>query len=185
MSKSLLLFQQQIANGNQSAYKSLFLLYYKRLLRFANNFTHSREIAEEIVSDVFINLWKKRTSITVIDNLHLYLYVAVRNTALNYLQQLNRQRWENLDEVSVELSEPFADPETALVTSELSNRIKRAIQQLPSRCKLIFQLVKEDGLSYKETAQLLQISVNTVDNQLVIALQKIASVLQFSFSKKV
>lgn len=172
--------QQAIADGSQEAYRQLFVHYHTRLTRFVMGFTHSRELSEEIVSDTFINIWLKRQEINNIKNLHLYIYVAAKNITYNYLAKLNRQPSGNLDEVEVDLEDPFANPEEALITSELNKKLKQAINSLPPKCKLIFKLIKEEGFSYKDTARLLDISVSTVDNQLVIALKKISSALHYS-----
>lgn len=174
--------QQAIADGNQEAYRQLFVHYHARLTRFVMGFTRSRELSEEIVSDTFINIWLRRQEINNIKNLHLYIYVAAKNITYNYLAKLNRQPSGNLDEVEVDLEDPFANPEEAMITSELNKKLKQAINSLPPKCKLIFKLVKEDGFSYKDTARLLDISVSTVDNQLVIALKKISSALHYSVS---
>jgi RNA polymerase sigma-70 factor (family 1) len=178
-------WQYQIVAGNQDAYRQLFVHYHARLVRFVMTFTRNRELSEEIVSDVFINLWIKRAELGAIQNLNLYIYVAAKNIAYNYLAKLNRQPSGNLDNLEVEMADPFANPAEALITSELNNKIRQAVDSLPPKCKLIFRLIKEDGLTYKETAQLLEISVSTVDNQLVIALKKIAAALTYALPKKV
>jgi RNA polymerase sigma-70 factor (family 1) len=187
MNDKLLLrnLQQNIAEGNQEAYRRLFVYYHPKLTRFVTSFTRNRELSEEIVSDVFIKLWLKRAELMAIENLNLYIYVAAKNITYNYLDKLNRQPSGHLDEVEVDLADPFSNPEEALVTSELNKKLKQSVNSLPPKCKLIFQLIKEDGLSYKETARLLDISVSTVDNQLVIALKKLAASLSFSVSKKI
>jgi RNA polymerase sigma-70 factor (family 1) len=176
--------QERIALGDQSAYKELFELFYHRLLRLAFIITKSRELSEEIVSDVFIGLWRNREKISVIDNLTVYLYVAIRNTSLNYLSRLTKSTIVSLDDLDFEPEQPFADPEQALITKEMNSRIYRAIQSLPPRCRIIFKLVKEDGLTYREAAEVLHLSVGTIDNQLVLALKKLSRALFYSFRKE-
>jgi len=176
--------QERIASGDQSAYKELFELFYHRLLRLAFIITKSRELSEEIVSDVFIGLWRNREKISAIDNLTVYLYVAIRNTSLNYLSRLTKATIVSLDDLDFEPEQPFADPEQALITKEMNSRIFRAIQSLPPKCRIIFKLVKEDGLTYREAAEVLHLSVGTIDNQLVIALKKLSRALFYSFKKE-
>ena len=144
-------------------------------------FTKNRELTEEIVSDVFINLWRRRKNLEDVSNLKLYVYVSAKNIAFNYLKKLHRENLTDLDSVEIELEDPFADPGAALVTREMNLKLKNAINDLPPRCKLIFTLVKEDGLSYKQTAELLNISESTVDNQLSIALKKISGAIMYRF----
>jgi RNA polymerase sigma-70 factor (ECF subfamily) len=166
-----------ISEDDQAAYKTLFESFYDRLHRLAYIITGSKELSEEIVSDVFIALWRNRSKACSILNLRVYLYVATRNTALNYQSRLTNQPALSLDDLDIELSAPYDDPEQALITKEMEARIRAAIDSLPPRCKMVFKLVKEDGLSYKEAAQVLNLSVGTVDNQLVIAIRKIAAVM--------
>lgn len=175
--------QSRIAAGDEQAYRELFTTHYNKLTSFALAFVKSKELAEEVVSDVFINIWRRRDKITEISNLKLYLYVSARNISINYLRSLNRQVSQEIDEVEVELQSPFNNPEEAFITKEMNQRLKAAIEELPPRCKLIFKLVKEDRLSYKEVASLLGLSPSTVDNQVSIAVKKIATAINYSLKK--
>ncbi len=175
---------KKIANHDQLAYRQLFILFYNKLFRFVTGFTKNKELTEEIVSDVFINIWRRRTSIEEINNLKLYLYISAKNIAFNYLKKLHREKLEDLDTVEIEPQAPFADPAEVMITREMNNRLRTAINELPPRCKLIFILVKEDGLSYKQAAQLLNLSISTIENQLAIALKKIAGAIKYSFHRQ-
>ena len=99
--------QQRIASNDQSAYKELFESFYDKLFRLALMITKSRELSEEIVSDVFIGVWRRRDQITRIENLKLYLYVAVKNTSINYLAQLTKTRIVNIEDLDFELLSAF------------------------------------------------------------------------------
>jgi len=176
----IFLLQKKIANNDQLAYRRLFILYYDGLFRFAIGFTKNKELAEEIVSDVFINIWRRRSTIENISNLKLYLYVSAKNITFNYLAKLHRDNFADIDAVEIELEAPFSDPGEAMITREMNSRLKSAIDQLPPRCKLIFKLIKEDGLTYNQTARLLHLSVSTVENQLAIAIKKIAGTIRYS-----
>ncbi|MFN5477239.1 MAG: RNA polymerase sigma factor [Sphingobacteriales bacterium] len=171
-----------VAADDQAAYKTLFESYYDRLYRLALLVTRSNELSEEIVSDVFIALWRNRANALEIGNLRVYLYIATRNTALNYQKTLQKKMVVRLDDLEIDLADPYVNPEQAFITREMDARIRAAIDALPPRCKMVFKLVKEDGLSYKEAAEVLGLSVGTVDNQLVIAIKKIASALFYRFS---
>jgi RNA polymerase sigma-70 factor (ECF subfamily) len=174
---------KRIANNDQLAYRQLFIRFYAKLIRFVFSITKNKELAEEIVSDVFINVWRRRSNLEEINNLKLYLYVSAKNITFNYLKKLHREKIEDLDAIEIEPEAPFADPGQAMITREMNLRLKSAINELPPRCKLIFILVKEDGLSYKDAAKLLNLSVSTIDNQLSIALKKIAEAIQYSFKR--
>ena len=172
---------EKIANDDQLAYRQLFIQFYSKLSRFVMGFTKNKELTDEIVSDVFINIWRRRKNLGEIKNLKLYLYVSAKNTTFNYLKKLHRENLTDLDLVEIELEDPFADPGAAMITREMNLKLKSAINDLPPRCKLVFTLVKEDGLSYKQTAQLLNISESTVENQISIALKKISGSIQYTF----
>ena len=175
----------RIALHDGKAYEVLFWEYYPRLRQFAHSISHSREAAEEIVSDVFIRIWNKRQSLPGIENLHLYLYISTKNQAINYLTRQNREKTFSPDEVVVELRSIYYDPEQLLITAEMLRLLQHAISQLPPRCQLIFKLVKEDGLKYKEVAELIGVSIKTVENQMTIALRKIDQSIQFDEQKSI
>jgi RNA polymerase sigma-70 factor (family 1) len=178
--------QRRIAlYDDELAYKELFLLFYKPLLQFGQSFLRSTEMAEEIVSDVFIKVWERRRNLEEVANLNVYLYVSTKNAALKCLLKQQKQVAITIDELNVELKSTYNNPEQLLVTAEMISRIELAINQLPPRCKIIFKLIKEDGLKYKEVAEILNISVKTIDNQLAIALKKIGSAMNIHLKKAV
>lgn len=172
---------ERIANDDQLAYRQLFIQFYNKLSRFVMGFTKSKELTDEIVSDVFINIWRRRKNMEEIKNLKLYLYISAKNITFNYLKKLHRENLADLDMVEIEPQDPFSDPGAAMITREMNLKLRSAINDLPPRCKLIFTLIKEDELSYKQTAQLLNISESTVENQLSIALKKISGAIRYSF----
>jgi RNA polymerase sigma-70 factor (ECF subfamily) len=168
---------------DESAYKELFLVYYKPLQQFAFSFIKSQELAEEIVSDVFLKIWEKRAELESIGNLKVYLYVSIKNTALKYLLKQKRQVAISLDELDIELESFHWSPEELILTAEMLKKIEDAINDLPPRCKIIFKLIKEDQLRYKEVAEILNVSVKTIDSQLAIALKKISKAIQLDLER--
>lgn len=162
-----------------AAYKELFFYYYPRLVQFSSYITADKASSEEVVSDVFLKVWKIRKSLLQIQNLQLYLYIATKNLSLNAVKKNERTKTFPLDQVSVDLRSVYLNSDERLITSETLKKIDKAIQLLPPRCKLIFKLIKEDGLSYKEVAGLLHLSTKTVDNQLSIALKKLGDSIPF------
>lgn len=176
--------QQRIADyEDEVSYKKIFFLFFLPLKSFSFSIIKSKELAEEIVSDILIEIWAKRKRLAEIEDLKMYLYISVRNASLRKLQQNKKSIIFSLDEVQVEFSSAYENAENILLTQELSEKIDIAIQQLPMRCKLIFKLAKEDKLKYKEIAALLNISVKTIDHQISIALKKIAEALHISIKR--
>jgi RNA polymerase sigma-70 factor (family 1) len=179
---------QQIAAGDQAAFSLVYSHYYRRLLQFALSIVKTRESAEEIVEDVFVRIWQQRDKITAIQNLRVYLYTATKNSSLNYLsRQAKASITEPFDHIHVGLGESSLTPEQILITAEIQQKIRAAVEALPPRCKMIFKLVRKDGLRYKEIAEILNISVNTIDVQMAIAVKRISMAIQsefdFSFKK--
>lgn len=165
-------------NSDQQAFKELYLLYFDRLYKFAFSILHSSEFAEEAVNDVFLNIWQKRNRLKTIDNLTNYLFISTKNTAFNYLSKFRKERNTTLDEVLVRFEVDELTPETAFFTSEVRTEIEQAINQLPPKTKLVFQMAKVEGLKYKEIAEVLNISVNTIDNHIATAIKKLSVVLK-------
>jgi len=177
--ENIRLLQQAIACFDDTqAYKQLFLLFYPSLVSFAVSITRSKEVSEEIVSDVFLKIWEKRQQLDKVENLSFYLFTAVKNKCLNQLQdQKNRVNLEINDAV-IEFKSLYHDPEQRLISAETIKEIQKAVQDLPPRCRMIFKLVKEEGFRYKEVAELMQLSVKTVENQMSLAFKKIGSAVK-------
>jgi RNA polymerase sigma-70 factor (family 1) len=178
--------QYRIARlDDQQAYRELYTSLYSYLFGFAKTIVQSRESAEEVVSDVFIKLWERRKELEKIENLKVYLYVATRNIAFNYLDKQKRNSTNSIDDVEAEFTSIDFDPEQLLITADMLALIQKAIDQLPPKCKIIFKLAKEDGLKYREVAEVLNISVKTVENQLAIALYKIGTAVSFDIRRTI
>jgi RNA polymerase sigma-70 factor (family 1) len=178
--------QYRIARlDDQQAYRELYTSLYSYLFGFAKTIVQSRESAEEVVSDVFIKLWERRKELEKIENLKIYLYVATRNIAFNYLDKQKRNSTNSIDDVEAEFTSIDFDPEQLLITADMLALIQKAIDQLPPKCKIIFKLAKEDGLKYREVAEVLNISVKTVENQLAIALYKIGTAVSFDIHRTI
>lgn len=172
------LLQKIQQHDDQQSFKQFYQLLFFRLYQFAYSYVHSKESAEEVVNDVFLCLWQKRKTLDTIDNINVYLYVAVKNASLNWLRK-NRQIFTvSIDELTTDHLRLVPDPELMLMTVEFESHIRKAIDQLPPRCKIIFKLIKEDGLTYKQVASILDVSVKTVDTQLYLALKKLSKILK-------
>lgn len=159
------------------AYRSLYDLLFSSLHRFSYAFVKSNEAAEEIVSDVFVKLWQIRNRLTEIDNLKEYLYIITKNFSLNYIAKNYKHPVTTLDSIDLETVIHIRNPEEICISADMVKKIREVIQTLSPKCRMIFQLVKEEGLKYKEVASILNISVFTVRNQVGIAIRKIGEAL--------
>jgi len=168
---------------DQAAYKELFLLLHGRLKQFAYAILKSGEEAEELVSDIFIRIWQKKDQLTKIESPLIYFYTTAKNLALTRLSKQKRLANQSCNDWLVQMNSIYFDPEQLMITEEMVRQIKNAVNDLPPRCRLIFKLIKEDGLKYKETAELLNLSVKTVEAQMAIALRRIAKCMHFEMKK--
>jgi len=160
------------------AFEVLYYFLFNRLIKFCVYYVDRREIAEEIVSDVFVRCWEKRKTEIVILNLETYLFTAVRNQSLKHLK-----RNANIHLVEIEPATEFrfvdmTDPEKELDNKELHYTLDQAIEKLPPQARIIFRLIKENGMKYKEVADILEISPRTVQTQLFRAIAKLRVTLQ-------
>ncbi len=170
--------QKQIAlYEDMKAYKQLCDFYYRGLYRTAFAFIKSKEPAEEIVSDVFIKVWQMRTKLMEVENLSVYLYTVTKNFCLKYITRQYKNPVTSLDMIHFETSIDFNTPEEICISADIVSKIRAALNELPPKCRLILQLVKEDGLKYKEVAAILHISELTVRNQLAIAVKKLGKTI--------
>ena len=167
---------------SQESFTDFFNYYYNRLTQFAITIIKSELLSEEIVLDVFMKLWEQKKILDSIDNIETYLYISVRNRALNARKEEQKFHFDMLKDSYVHLAEYKASAENELIEHEMFVALNEAINQLPSKCKIIFKLIREDGLNRNEVAQILNISVKTVDNQVAIAIVKIAKQLNIDLS---
>ena len=134
--------QFRLGNNDEYALKGLFDYYSDRLFHLAYAIIHSRELAEEIVEDVFIQVWHKKLKISTLENLTWYLYVATKNISCNYLRKYNKIKHIDLNELTLPYFIVDASPEDLMVSSETLQKINKAINDLPPKCRIIFKLVK-------------------------------------------
>lgn len=162
---------------DMGAYRQLYELLFDSLHRFSYAFVKSNEAAEEIVSDVFIKLWQIRGRLMEIENLRVYLFTIAKNFSLNYITRYFKNPVISLDEVDLKTVIEVKSLEDSYISADLLAKVRQTINQLPPQCRIIFQLVKEEGLKYKEVAAILNISTLTVRNQVAIAIRKLAETL--------
>ncbi|MBK6380538.1 MAG: RNA polymerase sigma-70 factor [Chitinophagaceae bacterium] len=166
-------------HNSEKAYKTLFMQMHESLVDFATSILKSAEDAEEVVSDFFIIIWQRRAQLQSIENPRMYFYTGVKNAALNKLKSIKRSRQTSGIEWETSLKSVFFNPEELMLSSEIVKEVMKAVNELPPKCKIIFKLVKEEGLKYAEAANLLDISVKTVEAQMAIALRRIKTHSEF------
>ncbi|MBP1639467.1 MAG: polymerase sigma-70 factor, expansion family 1 [Bacteroidetes bacterium] len=152
------------------SFRKLFDLYYKPLCTSLNYYTRDEAAIEEIVQEVFVNLWEARDQLQI-EHLKTYLFSAARYRALNYLRNKQRQ-FEILENWAKEESEN-RQSRNVIDMDEMLPRLQKAVDMLPEKCRTIFELSRQEHLTYKQIADRNNISIKTVESQMSIALKKI------------
>jgi RNA polymerase sigma-70 factor (family 1) len=163
--------------NDELAFEKVYRQYFIRLFRFCFSIVHQKEAAEEIVNDVFLYLWKRREQSGDIRNLEVYLYIATKNLSLNYLRDNHFLHVVDISEQIGQYIKLEITPGSMMESAEAIRQMQKAVDELPPRCRVIFKLIKEDGLKYKDVAALLNISIKTVEAQLAIAMKKITALM--------
>jgi RNA polymerase sigma-70 factor (ECF subfamily) len=159
-----------VINDDYSAFEKIFKRTYKSLCTFSNGMVKKHELSEEIVDDVFCSLWKNRKKIHITTSFHAYLLAAVRNKSFDWLRKMKHEKRTLLENAAAVPCGQSIAHET-LIYEELHEQIEMAIQELPKQCRTIFLMSRDQDLKYKEIAQILNISIKTVDTQMGRALK--------------
>jgi RNA polymerase sigma-70 factor (ECF subfamily) len=159
----------KIKEGDIKAFESVFRRYYASLCLYAFSITKRKDVAEEIVQELFFILWKERGNLRIRHSLKSYLYGAVKNQSLQHQErEYVRERYR--ESVLSETSAPVEpSPQEQMEYKELEDVIERTLKKLPERRLQIFRMHRMDGKKYKEIAESFSISVKTVEAEMTKA----------------
>jgi RNA polymerase sigma-70 factor (family 1) len=177
----LAMFRELSVQNSEAALWRLHALYFPRLFAFTQSMVRIKENAEEIASDVFVDIWEKRHLLGAVLRPESYLFVCAKNKALRFLHRQGIV-WESFDDVQDIECVLERGPHEMLISTEMLRYINEAIRALPPKCRVIFRLVKENNLQYREVADLLNISEKTVENQMGIAFKKLSASVPFKLA---
>ncbi len=163
---------KKIKVGDINTFESLFKQYYEALCRYGLTYVDTIEEAEEIVQELFYKIWKNKEQIEISFSLKAYLYGAVRNNALQYLEHL--QVRQNYAEHFTKLDRTdIFSPEEEFEYKELNEKIDAVLNELPERRREIFVLSRFEGLKYSEIAEKLNLSVKTIEAEMTKAFKEL------------
>ncbi len=175
---------KELANGirvgDHKVFEQLFRLYYAPLKSYARFILKNPIVAEELVQEIFIKIYENHSVINIDTSVKAYLYRTVHNQSVNYIKnsrvklRLTEEAYREIiyhaDLAIQNFSEELLDN---LATSELENHLNKVIESLPTQCREIFLLNRQDELSYTQIASKLGISANTVKTQIMRALERL------------
>lgn len=164
-------------NDSQEALKELYLSFYSKLFSLALYYVKTKMSAEEIVSDTFQAVWEQRAKLPEIYNFNAYVCQMVRNISISYLRkQIGKsEEIDNIDTLPIFRTDET--PESKLISVEMMDKLNNAIDNLPDRCKLVFKLIREENLKYKEVASILNISLKTTEAHMALAIKRLRAVI--------
>ena len=168
---------KKMIEGDKDAFKYFFDRYYNDLCNFVNIYLHNQTLSEEIVQDIFVFFWENKEKLQIDTSVKSFLFSASKFKSLNFLRNSKNQK-RIIEKIGK--SEPLISSEqrdSYFDTDEFRKILDAAVGQLAPKCREIFLLSKLEGLSNREIAERLNISVKTVENQMTIALKKLREYL--------
>ncbi len=164
----------RVVKGDQLAFREIFESFSPKVYGFALKLTHSEELAQEVVQDVFMKIWVSRESLSTVNYFPSYLYTVTRNHAFNMMKRLALEQRVK-ENIRKEISEVHEDPQETSVYQDYHHMLVHAISQLPPQQRLVYSLCHQKGLKYDEVARELNISRLTVKTHMQKALRTIKS----------
>jgi len=160
-------------------FEAFFNYHYPRMVLFASKFTDDTEAARDIVQEVFLKTWENREKITISSSLQSYLFVAIRNRCANYIRQKSlsgrfaSETEAELRQMEADYFASAGDQNSIIDEQDTSDSIQRIVSLLPGKCREIFELSRYKGMKSNDIADVLNISVRTVETQIYRALKQL------------
>jgi RNA polymerase sigma-70 factor (family 1) len=159
-----------LKKSDEEAFNILFRFYSTRVYHFAHSYLRSTEESKEIVQESFIKIWEKRDGIDVNQSFSGLLFTIAHHMILNRLRKLKIESQYRLLICKIE-SSGIEETENRIIFSELEKASHDALHELPPRRKLIFEMIREQGMTHREVAERLNISIKTVEAQMTEAMK--------------
>lgn len=163
---------ERLIKGDENSFDQLFTHFYPGLLRYARSLlSHASHEAEDIVSDVFCSLWINRENLQIRDSIASYLYRAVKNRIINHYKK-NKLNVVGIDEVAHEVNiQKHQLPDHLMSYKQFNERIIYLVNQLPEKTRVVFMMSREEGLTYEQIAEIMDVSINTIKTHMFRAIR--------------
>jgi RNA polymerase sigma-70 factor (ECF subfamily) len=155
---------------DEAAFELVFKTHYKSLYAYAFTILKDEDEAEETVQQVFFKLWERSEQLSFSGPVAAYLYRAVHNESLNFLKHEKVKQSHRLH-VAYSMKNKSEQSQGKMISKELENKFREALNELPEQCRTVFQLSRFEDMKYREIADKLDISVKTVENHMGKALK--------------
>ncbi|SKB39929.1 RNA polymerase sigma-70 factor, ECF subfamily [Sphingobacterium nematocida] len=169
----------QVADGDEKAFSKLYDIFYPELTKHVLRKIKDQNIAEDILHDLFLSLWKNRKHITEIESIPAYLYSAVRYLILAQYRQQKTRELPVFDLEEIDMIQDDVPIEDRLYYRYILDEVQREIENLPEKCKEVFKLSRVHHLSIKQIAEEMSISESTAKKHINKAINHLKD-----FSKK-
>ena len=169
------LFRKTAFADDKDAFKELFFEFYPSLCVFAGRFISSSEACEDIVQEVFLNIWKNRTTLNIHTSFRNFLITSVRNSCTDYIRKESSHD-KYLDNYTFSTSSPA--PDEIYTIKELEEKLKTALEKLPLNIQIAFNMSRTLNMTYKEIATEMKISPKTVESYISQALKMLREELK-------
>ncbi len=174
--KNIEFLVNRISNGSESAFEAIFSIYYPRLQQYANSILHSNQEAEDLVQEVFVQIWNKKSELQSERHFGAYIFTLVKNRCLNsikrkiiedkYIRHQAYYESEELYHISFEVEDQFSSMEDQLISE-----LEKVINKMPERCQIAFRFKWLEGKKIREIAEIMEISTTMVDKHLAKGIQ--------------
>lgn len=166
-----------LSNDPDRGMVEIFKAYYQTVATRVYHYLYDKQATEDLVQEIFLHLWQKREDIVIQSSLRAYLNRVALNRSLNYIRDNKRYRFGEEDDM-IGMEADLPDAHDRLRLQELNAVLTAGIESLPPKCRLVFKLSRFEDMSYKEIAEKLDISVKTVENQILKALKVLRAALK-------
>ncbi len=165
-------------SNDEHSFRIFINTYQEKVFRLISLFVRNEQECEELVSDVFLSLWNNREQLSEVENIESYIFITAKNKALNFLRK-KKIEVTDIDNINVDIfHHTHTTPESIYIDQETLAALDKIIEELPNKTKMAFLLVRENGMKYRDAADILGVSVKTLEKQVATAIAKLKEKLK-------